>query len=258
MAAPARKTQNAKGTAWAGVRAAHADPKTGKLAKAQAAYKDAVAQRAAIAEVLTALARSHTDPGAVFTAIARNAVRLCAGAFCNVLRYDGELLHIAANYGMNAKVLKRLHARYPMRPSVAGQISGRVIAQKKPVCIADVLEDKTYDKAAARAGGWRRIFGVPMLHQGKPVGAIAVAWKEPGEIPPHQITILETFADQAVIALENARLFKETTEALERQTATAEILNVISNSPTNTQPVFEAIVQSGLKLFPGALVAVIL
>src|SRR5436190_16867677 len=115
MTAPARRTQHPKDIALAGVRTARADPKANKLAKTQAAYKEAVAQRAAIAEVLRALARSHTDPGAVFTAIARNAVRLCGGAFCNVLRYDGELLHIAAHHGMNDKALKWLHALYPMR-----------------------------------------------------------------------------------------------------------------------------------------------
>src|SRR5207302_1243272 len=141
--------------------------------------------------------------------------------------------------GFNEKARQRLKQLYPLPLSANTQISGRVIAQKKPVCISDVLADKDYDKAAARAGGWRRIFGVPMLHHGKPLGAIAVAWKEPGEVPRGQVRILEAFAQQAVIAIENARLFNETKEALEQQTATAEILRVISASLADIQPVLD-------------------
>ena len=103
---------------------------------------------------------------------------------------------------------------------------------------------------------WRKMLGVPLLREGNPIGAIVVGWEQAGPIAPVQEQLLKTFADQAVIAVENVRLFNETKEALERQTATSDILRVISSSTTEVQPVFEEIVQSGLKLFPGAAVAV--
>ena len=96
------------------------------------------------------------------------------------------------------------------------------------------------------------MLGVPLLREGNPIGAIVVGWEQAGPIAPVQEQLLKTFADQAVIAVENVRLFNETKEALERQTATSDILRVISSSTTEVQPVFEEIVQSGLKLFPGA------
>ncbi len=102
------------------------------------------------------------------------------------------------------------------------------------------------------------MIGAPMLKDGSPIGAIVVAWTEPGETPQRQADLLKTFADQAVIAIENVRLFNETKEALEQQTATAEILRVISGSITDTQPVFDAIVRSCQRLFDGKAVAVVM
>ena len=123
----------------------------------------------------------------------------------------------------------------------------------------DVLVDPTYDlREAVQRTGLRSTVGVPMLREGQIVGAITVARPEIGNFSEKQIDLLKIFADQAVIAIENVRLFNETNDALERQTATSEILRVISSSPTDVQPVFEAIVQSGVQLFAGAAVAVAL
>ena len=105
-----------------------------------------------------------------------------------------------------------------------------------------LLDDPQYGFAPlAKAGGWRRVISAPMLKDGVPVGTISVGWAEPGQTPQRQIDLLKTFADQAVIAIENVRLFNETQEALERQTATAEVLQVISKSVADAQPVFEKI-----------------
>jgi GAF domain-containing protein len=103
-------------------------------------------------------------------------------------------------------------------------VGGRAILTGEVARIEDIDSDPDYDRRFAAEGGWRRNMAVPMLRDGKPVGAIVVAWAEPGPIPQDQEDLLKTFADQAVIAIENVRLFNETKEALERQTATGEIL----------------------------------
>jgi GAF domain-containing protein/anti-sigma regulatory factor (Ser/Thr protein kinase) len=140
-----------------------------------------------------------------------------------------------------------------------------VVLEKRAVQIENTRADAGYDKDLAARLHFRRILGVPLLGGGEVVGVITVGWAEPGPIEPRHEELLKTFAAQAVIAIENVRLFKELQssnsslrEALEQQTATAEILRVISSTPTDVQPVFDAIVQSGLKLFPDAAVVVCL
>ncbi|HEY5896228.1 MAG TPA: GAF domain-containing protein [Burkholderiales bacterium] len=214
------------------------------------AHKEAVvtqAAQAATAEILRAIARSHAQPDAVFTAIARAAVRLCGAVFCNVLRYDGRLLHMAAHHGFNAAVLKRMSELYPM-PAGPKQVAGRVVERKAVVRIRDALADRQYDQPAAKAGGWRRLLGVPMVRGKALLGVIALGWKDAGETPPSQVRLLQMFADQAVIAIENARLFNETKEALERQTATAETLRLIAAAPGDIKPVLRGVAESAARL----------
>ncbi len=217
--------------------------------------KEALERQTATAEILKVISSSPTDVQPVFNAIARNANILCSGLFANVFRFDGELLHISASAQNAPQALDILQSTYPARPSAA-QVSGRVVLSNTIVRMEDALADPDYDHRFADSGGWRRILGVPMLRDGNPIGAIVVGWSEPGPIQQRHEDLLRTFADQAVIAIENVRLFNETKEALERQTATAEILKVISSSPTDTQPVFDAIVNSGLMLFSGAGVGI--
>jgi GAF domain-containing protein/CheY-like chemotaxis protein len=215
--------------------------------------KEALEQQTATAGILKVIASSPSDVQPVFDAIVRNAVTICDALFANVFRFDGEMLHWAASHNLAADAVEILRGSYPMRPT-AEQISGRVILSRAISRSDDALADPGYDKRFALAGGWRRILGAPMLRDGEPVGVIVVGWRDPGAISPRHEEILSTFADQAVIAIENVRLFNETKEALERQTATAEILRVISGSITDTQPVFDAIVQSCRRLFGGKAV----
>src|SRR5262249_4919774 len=116
------------------------------------------------------------------------------------------------------------------------------------VHVEDALADPEYAQDFARAGGWRSMLAVPMLRGVSPIGAILVMRAQPGPFPEAQIALLKTFADQAVIAVENVRLLNETKEALEQQTPTAEILRGISSSPTDIQPVFDSIAQSAMTL----------
>ena len=202
--------------------------------------KDALERQTATAEVLKVISGSPSDVQPVFDAIARNSVALCGSRFSNVFRFDGEQLHWVSSHGY--KAVPALRSTYPARPNIS-QVSGRVILTNAVVRMEDALADPDYDHRFAEIGGWRRMLGVPMLHEGRPIGVIVVGWAETGPIPSAQEELLKTFADQAVIAIENARLFNETKEALERQTATAEVLRVISESPTDVQPVFDTIAE---------------
>ena len=219
---------------------------------------EALEQQTATAEILGVISSSPTDAQPVFDMIAESAVRLCESQFCAVFRFDGELIHLVGHHGLTPEALEAYQRVFPMPPS-RDTATGRAILSCAVVHIQDVEADSEYRYVEiARMAKLRSIVAVPILREGSSLGSIAV-WRSVAEpFPDKQIELLKTFADQAVIAIENVRLFNETKESLERQTATAEILKVISSSPTEVQPVFDAIVQSGLKLFAGAAVGVAL
>jgi signal transduction histidine kinase len=172
---------------------------------------EALEQQTATSEILHVISSSPTNVQPVFDAIARNAVLLCDSLFANVFRFDGELLHFVATHKYTPEAVDLLRDVYPMRPNNS-QISGRVILSKSIVHMDDALSDADYDHRFAVLGGWRRMLGVPMLRDGIPLGAIVVAWGEPGPIQKRHENLLRTFADQAAIAIENVRLFKELEE----------------------------------------------
>ncbi|HEY8174503.1 MAG TPA: GAF domain-containing protein, partial [Gemmatimonadaceae bacterium] len=205
--------------------------------------KEALERQTATAEILKVISGSPTDVQPVFGAIAERAAALCEAEFGFVATYDGELIHHRASVGPSPEALELHRAGYPMKPGM-GSVTARVVLQGVPVQIEDMFADPAYaQKTAAERGGFRSGMGVPMLREGKVIGAIVVVRTVPGKFSERQIGLLQTFADQAVIAIENVRLFNETKEALERQTATAEVLKVISESPTDVQPVFDAIAE---------------
>jgi GAF domain-containing protein/CheY-like chemotaxis protein len=170
--------------------------------------KEALERQTATANVLKVISSSPTDVTPVFEAILDDACRLCDSQLAAVFRFDGALLHLVATKNWPAEALDRQAARWPSPPD-ARTTSGQVVLTKAVVLREDTLADATYDQDLAYAGGWRRMLGVPMLHAGAVVGVIVVAWREPGRIPARQVDLLKTFADQAVIAIENVRLFTE-------------------------------------------------
>ena len=220
-----------------------------------------IEQQAATAEILRVISSSPTDVQPVFDAIVRSAVRLCDGLYGFVGRFDGEQIHIAAHHNYTPDALRVMQEMYPMRPS-RQQVSGRVILSRAVVQIEDLMEDPEYAQPLARAGRWRASLGVPLLREGDAIGMITVMRGQPGRFSDTQTQLLKTFADQAVIAIENVRLFTElqeknaaltrahaqVTESLEQQTATSEVLRVIAGSPTDLQPVLDALVESAGRL----------
>ncbi len=209
--------------------------------------KEALGRQTATAEILKVISSSPTDVQPVFDIISRNAHELCGSLYAIVARFDGELMHFASSHHVAPEQAEILARGYP-RPPDNSRAGGRAILSKSVVRIEDALADPDYDSPATVSGGWRRILAVPMLRDGDPLGAIVVGWAEPGPIQKVQEDLLKTFADQAVIAIENVRLFNETKEALERQTATSELLKVIGRSTFDLQPVFDTLAENAVRL----------
>ncbi len=217
--------------------------------------RQALEFQTATAEILQVISGSPTDVQPVFDAIAERAMTLCEARIGAVTRFHDGMVHLVAYHGVSQEAAYVMQAAFPMKPG-QDSISARAVATGAPAQIPDVMADPDYaQKDAATRAGFRSNLAVPMLRDGEVVGSIVVCREQVGEFPLRQVGLLQTFADQAVIAIENVRLFNETKEALEQQTAIAEILRVISSSPTDTQPIFVAIVKACQRLFDGRAVA---
>jgi len=216
---------------------------------------EAKAQHAATAEILRVISRSPADVQPVFEAIARNAVRLCGGVLGAVFRFDGEFMHVGALHGYSADGEEATRRAFPTRPE-RRMLAGRAVLSRATVHVPDVLADPEFDyRALAATADWRSLLVIPMLRGGEVLGTVGVTRAQVGPFRDQEIALLETFADQAVIAIENVRLFKELqtrnselTTALDRQTATADVLRIIAQSPTELQPVLDAIATGALRL----------
>jgi GAF domain-containing protein/HAMP domain-containing protein len=225
---------------------------------------ESLEQQTATADVLKVISRSTFDLQSVLDTLVESAARLCDADMASINRQSGETYRQVASYGYSPEFNEYM-ARHPI-PPLRGSISGRAALEGRAVQVSDVQTDPEYVfKEGAEFGGLHTMLGVPLLREGRPIGVIALSRTSVRLFTDKHIELVTTFADQAVIAIENARLLNELrdrttelTESLEQQTATSEILSVISKSLSDTQPVFDAIVQSGLKLFPGATILVAL
>jgi two-component system, NtrC family, sensor kinase len=182
------------------------------------ALTEALGQQTATAEILRVISASPTDVQPVFDAIVQSMVRLCDSTFAIAYRYDGEQVHLAAHHDLSAELLTALHRRYPERPS-ADTSTGLSIQGRRVVHIHDAWADDTPpgSREYARLLGYRTVLAVPMLRDGQPIGSISALRMEMRPFTDQQIALVQTFADQAVIAVENVRLFREL------QTRTAEL-----------------------------------
>ena len=216
--------------------------------------RESLQQQTATADVLKVISRSTFDLQAVFDTLVESAVRLCEARFGAIFRLDRDLLHLAAQHNFPETHLALLRDEYPMTPN-RGTISGRAVLTGAPVQIPDMLADQEYRGRASKEANFRSLLAVPLLRGGRAIGAIVIYRIEPGTFADKQLALLQTFADQAVIAIENVRLFeaeqqrtRELSESLEQQTATSEVLKVISSSPGELEPVFEAMLESATRI----------
>ena len=215
---------------------------------------ESLQQQVATADVLKVISRSTFDLKAVLDTLVELAARLCEADMAQILRPRDAGYYVAASHGFSREYIES-HKTLTFAPG-RGSLTGRVLLERKPVQIPDVLADPEYiNPEPQRLGGYRTHLGVPLLREGSPIGVILVSRRTVRPFDNKHVELVSTFADQAVIAIENVRLFeevqaqrREVTEALEHQTATSEVLNVISRSPTNAQPVFDAIVESASRL----------
>ena len=185
---------------------------------------EALQMQTATADVLKVISRSAFDLDAVLLNLISTAVRLCNSGTGQIFRREGDVYRYAASQ-MNIDPNYRQHEQKAKIRAGRGTLIGRVALLKRTVMITDAWSDPEYEeKDEARLGNVRAMLGVPLMRSGEPIGAFALARSEPIPFTERQIELVTTFADQAVIAIENARLFNETKDALERQTATADIL----------------------------------
>src|SRR5262249_24739073 len=226
---------------------------------------ESLQQQTATADVLKVISRSTFDLQTVLDTLVESAVRLCETDSAAITRQRGNVYYQVAGYGLSSQFKQKMMESYPLEPG-RGSITGRVALEGKVIHVHDVQSDSEYKMAEQmKLGDVRTVLGVPLLREGTPIGVIVLNRRRVQPFTEKQIELAATFADQAVIAIEKRRLFDEVqartrdlAESLQQQTATAQILTVIGNSLEDTQPVFDAIVQIGLKLFANATIVVAL
>ena len=224
-----------------------------EIARLTRELSEALERQAATSEVLQVISGSPGDLQPVFAAMLENAVRICDAKFGNIHRWDGDALHLMATHN-TPHAFAEYRRRSLWRPHPTNAV-GRAIATKTVVQVADIAAEQAYTEqrnpsyvAAVELGGIRTLLAVPMLKESELIGVFTVYRQEVRPFNDKQIALITSFASQAVIAIENARLLNELRQSLEQQTATSDVLRVISLSPGELDPVFQAMLGNALRI----------
>ncbi|MGH8674371.1 MAG: GAF domain-containing protein, partial [Burkholderiales bacterium] len=226
-----------------------------KVEERTAELQQTLEQQTAISEVLRVISGSPSDVKPVLEAVAERSTRLCDSVSTTIYVLEGSVLRRTAYHGSGALM------GADTLPYTPATLTGRTIAEGKAIHVHDIEHEREKYPVSwefAQKYGHHTMLALPLMREGRPFGAMFLRRTEVRPFTEKQIALSETFADQAAIAIENVRLFNETKEALEQQTATAEILRVISSSPTDVQPVLNAIVESASALFSPCSTAIIM
>ena len=216
--------------------------------------RESLQQQTATAEVLKVISRSTFDLQTVLDALTKSAAQLCAADKGLIFRPEGEVLRLVANYGFSREA-ERYWLEHPL-PVDRGSVTGRTLLEGRAVHVSDVLADSEYHATHHQElAGYRTVLAVPLLRGGTTIGVFGLTRDEVNPFTEMQIELVTTFADQAVIAIENVRLFeaeqqrsRELRESLEQQTATSEVLQIISSSPGDLQPVFATMLENAVHI----------
>src|SRR5262245_56038794 len=231
------------------------EARTRELAEARGHLSEALERQTATSEVLGVISSSSGELQSVFQAMLENATRLCEAKFGTLYLCEGDALRTIAMYGAPAAFAEARRRNPMIRPNPETTL-GRALATKRAVQIGDVQDEPGYANAPlgttgaqlAKLAGARTVLVVPMVKENELVGAIVIYRQQVRPFTGKQIELVSNFASQAVIAIENARLLNELRQSLQQQTATSEVLQVISSSPGELEPVFQAMLENAVRI----------